>query len=55
VSNTASPNNPQLVTAAQIKKSCPVEVEALGNRIATHLQKARAYEAKAHEKIGGRG
>jgi hypothetical protein len=52
VSNTASPNNPQLVTAAQIKKSCPVEVEALGNRIATHLQKARAYEAKAHEKIG---
>jgi hypothetical protein len=43
---------PPLLTAAQIEKDCPVEVQALGNRIAAHLQKMRDYEAKAHEKAG---
>jgi hypothetical protein len=40
------------VTAAQIKKGCPVEVQALGRRIAAHLQKVRDYEARAQEKAG---
>jgi hypothetical protein len=37
------------ITAAQIKKG---ELEPLGMKIAAHLKKARAYEAKAHEKAG---
>jgi hypothetical protein len=44
--------HPSKVTAAQIEKDCPTEVEALGYRIAAHLQKVRDYEAKAHEKAG---
>jgi hypothetical protein len=52
VSNTASPNSQQLVTAAQIKRRCPVEVETLGRQIAARLQKVRDYEAKAQEKAG---
>jgi hypothetical protein len=52
VSNTTSPHSQQLVTAAQIKRRCPVEVETLGHQIAARLQKVRDYEAKAQEKAG---
>ena len=39
------------LTAEQIENDCP-EIQDLGHRIAAHLDKARAYEAKAHEKAG---
>jgi hypothetical protein len=52
MSNTPPPHSPQLVTAAQIKKGCPAEVETLGRQIAARLQKVRDYEAKAQEKAG---
>jgi hypothetical protein len=37
------------ITAVQIEKG---ELKSLGKRIAVQLQKARTYEAKAHEKAG---
>jgi hypothetical protein len=43
---------PPLLTAEQIENDCPVEIQTLGDRVATHLDKARAYEARAHEKAG---
>jgi hypothetical protein len=49
---TPSHHSPQLVTAAQIKRRCPVEVDTLGRQIAARLQKVRDYEAKAQEKAG---
>jgi hypothetical protein len=49
----STPKSPATkVTAAQIEKGCPIEVEALGYRIAAHLKKMRDYEIKAHEKAG---
>ena len=52
--NTASPSKSPAVkvTAKQIENDCPTEVEDLGHRIAAHIQAARGYEAKAHEKAG---
>ncbi len=52
VAGAASTASKPLATAVQIEKDCPIEVEALGFRIAAHLQKARDYEAKAREKAG---
>jgi hypothetical protein len=50
MSSTSSPDNPQLVTAAQIKKGCPVEVQDLGQRLAAHYDKLIKCEDKAEQR-----
>ena len=44
---TAGTNAGNLVTAAQIENGCPERLEALGNRIRAHLEKAGQAERRA--------
>ena len=49
VINNADHSTEHKLTAAQVEKDCPDELQHLGKRIAAHLDKARKYEAKADQ------